>query len=374
MTTIYEFSNCAYKRYYANGRPRPCKSFRCPNETCRRKGAEKESAILQRSFQERPPHFFCTLKLTGGEHTGDVTMAKFMKTFCQKIRDSRKSHHSPFEYYLTIEFDDWGQPHVHALFIAPPGSPINLIKELVKNFWTTACKGRSDEIDFGRNNTVYLKPVKTAVGSAKYVTKDVRNRRRVNMPPEEWSGKTCRLRRHSRGFLVGTKKALWAEQIEEWYGSPLKPQPESPHEVLAPTEPLTTELPQPRIDKSTIELATPDSPVGRTHPPGLYMRPVARSAPPEKSRPSRYARSRWAPRVQLTSVGFRDGRRRFRPHELVQRMPLWSRCTRRPKSRATSPAACRPPPRTAAYEKSGSIEIATWRAGPALQTAACGRR
>ncbi len=54
-------------------------------------------------------------------------------------------------------------------------------------------------------------------GAAKYIAKDLKDRSAVHRPPAEWDGRRCRSNWQSRGFLVRSKKLLWAELKAEWY-------------------------------------------------------------------------------------------------------------------------------------------------------------
>lgn len=203
-----KYEKCKRKSYYKNGRPRPCRSQRCACEECRRKYSEKEAAVLIRSFREKPPDYTFVLKLVDDEPTWDVLLGRYLNAFTQHIRDFRKSDGITFEYDIRIEFKD-GQPHAHVTVITPLGWSSTQVKRLVKGWWESSCPGRA--------TLVYADHVKTPVGLAKYVTKDLLDRRGVEMPPQEWNGRKCRLVRRSNGFLARSKKELWEEQCAEWY-------------------------------------------------------------------------------------------------------------------------------------------------------------
>jgi hypothetical protein len=164
---IYRF--CKHKSCYPDGRPRPCRSPRCPCEACRRKHAEKEAAIFG-------------------------------------------------------------------------------IKELVKGWWAMSCSDRQ--------TAVYCDRVRNVPGLANYVTKNVKDRRKVEMPPQEWNGRRCRLVWRSRGFLTKNKDRLWQEQRAEWYPQPVVGvalhgegnTPEIKHGVKnRPTSPVAAPWPSPGL-------------------------------------------------------------------------------------------------------------------------------
>jgi hypothetical protein len=87
------------------------------------------------------------------------------------------------------------------------------IKELVKGWWAMSCPDRQ--------TAVYCDRVRNVPGLANYVTKNVKDRRKVEMPPQEWNGRRCRLVWRSRGFLTKSKARLWQEQRAEWYPEPV---------------------------------------------------------------------------------------------------------------------------------------------------------
>jgi hypothetical protein len=206
------YRHCKHKSCYPDGRPRPCRSPRCPCEACRRKYAEKEAAILKRSFRDRPPDFTFTLKLVDGNGTPDVLMALYLRTFTQKFRDFRKAEGAVLEYDIRIEFRHQ-QPHAHLTVITSLNWSRNGIKELVKGWWAMCCPDRQ--------TAVYCDQVQNVVGLANYVTKNVKDRSKVEMPPQDWNGRRCRLVWRSRGFLTKSKDRLWQEQRAEWYPQPV---------------------------------------------------------------------------------------------------------------------------------------------------------
>ena len=59
--------------------------------------------------------------------------------------------------------------------------------------------------------------VQNVPGLANYVTKNVKDRSKVEMPLQEWNGRRCRLVWRSRGFLSKSKDRLCQEQRAEWY-------------------------------------------------------------------------------------------------------------------------------------------------------------
>src|ERR1700730_4267390 len=68
---------------------------------------------------------------------------------------------------------------------------------------------------------VYCDRVRNVPGLANYVTKNIKDRRKVEMPPQEWNGRRCRFVWRSRGFLTKSKDRLWQEQRAEWYPQPV---------------------------------------------------------------------------------------------------------------------------------------------------------
>ena len=57
------YAKCKFKRYTRDGRAIPCLNARCPNPLCRRKGAEKQSIICQRSAGTNPPKWCAVLRV-----------------------------------------------------------------------------------------------------------------------------------------------------------------------------------------------------------------------------------------------------------------------------------------------------------------------
>src|SRR5262249_37366504 len=132
------YANCRYKRYYPDGRPKPCRSQRCPCEACRRKYAQKEAAVLRRSFRDKPPDYNLTLRLADNQPMTDRQLAGYLKKFTQKVRDFRKSQQATIEYYINIEFSD-GRPHMHMTVISSLVWTTYKIKEVVKGWWSCSC-------------------------------------------------------------------------------------------------------------------------------------------------------------------------------------------------------------------------------------------
>ncbi len=206
------YASCRYKRRYADGRPRPCRSQRCPCEACRRKYAEKQAAILRRSFRERPPAYALTLRLTDNEPITARQLAGYLKKFTQKIRDFRKAEQAAFEYHINIEFSS-GQPHLHMAVVTSLAWSADKLKAVVKAWWSGSCADREE-------TAVYCDHVHNVIGLANYLPKNLKDRRSVEMPPAEWDSRACRLVWSSRGFLAKRKADLWHEQRLEWYSEP----------------------------------------------------------------------------------------------------------------------------------------------------------
>src|SRR5262249_36575725 len=137
----HPYAKCKRKLYYQDGRPRPCRSPRCPSEMCRRKYRHKEAAILLRSFKQKPPDYTFVLKLVDGEPTCDVMMATYLNGFTQRIRDFRKSGGITIEYEIRTEFCD-GQPHCHVTIITPATWAKRRAKRLARRWWQASCPDR----------------------------------------------------------------------------------------------------------------------------------------------------------------------------------------------------------------------------------------
>jgi hypothetical protein len=205
----HTYAKCRFKRWHRDGRPIPCRSQRCPSAACRRKYAEKEAAILSRSFRAKPPDYNLTLRLTDGQPTTHKQLAGYLKTLTQKFRDCRKETQATIEYHIVIEFTN-GQPHMHMTIITSLNWSIGKMKAAVKQWWSSSCAGR-------HTTAVYCDRVRNVIGLANYLPKNLKDRRRVEMPPESWNSRTCRLVWSSRGFLAKPKADLWKDQCQEWY-------------------------------------------------------------------------------------------------------------------------------------------------------------
>lgn len=211
------YAKCKYKRYYPDGRPCPCRSQRCPCEACRVKYAQKEAAILRRSFRDKPPDFNFTLRLKDDKPTSDKELATYLKRLTQRIRDLRKAEQAAFDYYINVEFKN-GEPHMHMTVITSLVWSVYAMKKMMKWLWSESCVER-------QATAVYCDRVHSVVGLANYLPKNLKDRRKVEMPPNHWNSKACRLVWKSRGFLTKNKQDLWNELRQEWY-------PRSqPHEV-----------------------------------------------------------------------------------------------------------------------------------------------
>jgi len=178
---------------------------------CRRKFAEKEAAVLKRSFSKRPPDFNLTLRLSDRDLTSDSLMAKYLRTLTQKFRDYRKREGATLEYYISIEFSQQ-KPHCHLTIITSVDVTKNTIKELIKGWWAMSCPGRS--------TAVYCDRVRNIIGLANYLPKNIKDRSKVEIPPQMWRGRRCRFIWRSRGFLIKSKETLWREQCAEWFPRP----------------------------------------------------------------------------------------------------------------------------------------------------------
>ena len=225
---------CERNLRYRDGRPRPCRSPYCASDRCRSKGAEKDSAIMMRSFKDRPPDFASVLRFSDDKSTSAGTMQACLKTFTQKLTNYRKSTGITIEYDIRIEFVH-GEPHCHLTLITSAPWTDRRVKKLIRSWWVKSCPQR--------RVGVYAKRIRDVVGYAKYIAKHVKKRGSVERPPPGWNGKTCRLVRTSNGFLSGPKPSLWKEQCEEWYPKTSRPksgaasESDAPPQVQLETEP-----------------------------------------------------------------------------------------------------------------------------------------
>jgi hypothetical protein len=221
------------------------------------KWAEKEAAVLKRSFRERPPDFTFTLRLVDGENTLDVQMADYLRSFTQRFRDFRKAAGATLEYYINIEFRHQ-KPHCHLTVIASLDWSVHAMKELVQAWWALSCRSRP--------TAVYCDRVRNPVGLANYLPKYVKDRSNVEMPPPRWRGRRCRFVWRSRGFLVQSKERLWKEQCAEWFpkSEAAASLPDGSHQ---PSGPTTSQMPA-----ETPTAAFPN----RRRPPAGHPRPFRR--------------------------------------------------------------------------------------------------
>ena len=215
-----------------NGKPRSCRNRRCPSAKCRAGYAEKEAAILERSFRTKPPDFTFVLEFDDGESTGDRRMAAYLNAFNQKIKDRRKSEGITLEYDNRIEFGRDSNPHCHLTVITSAPWSEGQAHSRIRALWIASCPDRKV--------SVYGDFVHNGIGLANYVCKNLKDRSGVRGPPPGWNGKTCRFVRTSKGFLSGSKKSLWKEHCEDWYptvraprGEDDTPTPPGPREKVS---------------------------------------------------------------------------------------------------------------------------------------------
>ncbi len=120
-----------------------------------------------------------------------------------------------------------------------------------------------------RQTAVYGDRMRNVVGLANYLTKNVKDRRKVEVPPQGWDGRRCRLDWLWRGFLARSKKHLWQAQVVEWYPQPVAaPFPASTEDrqdngTVANTRPTAAPWPERRAigPSSSLRLAVA-GPVG----------------------------------------------------------------------------------------------------------------
>lgn len=201
--------NCRWLRRTKDGRRIPCRSQRCPNRLCRVKYAQREAAILKRSFREKEPNFNLTLSITDDEPIVDTELSWYLKNLTGRFRYLRKRTSEAFEYYMNIEFTN-GKPHVHLTVITTIGWSVYQTKMCIKEMWEKSIMDR-------KGNAVYCDEVANHIGLANYLPKNIKDRDQVETPPTEWSGKACKFVWNSKGFLTRSRAVLWREQCAEWY-------------------------------------------------------------------------------------------------------------------------------------------------------------
>lgn len=158
-----------------------------------------------RSFATRPPHYVLTLQLVDDQDTSDAELASYLGRFTQTARDYRKQAGAEVEWDMRIEFRH-GRPHVHLTVIT--SLKLSMIGELARRWWTRACQDRETVVG-------YCKPAYSPEAWARYATKHLKDRSKVELPPEHWDGRRCRLIRQSSNFLSKPKPVLWREHIAE---------------------------------------------------------------------------------------------------------------------------------------------------------------
>jgi hypothetical protein len=157
-----------------------------------------------------------------------MELAGYLRKLTQKVRDFRKALKATIEYYANIEFRH-GRPHIHMTVISSLDWSIYKTKAVVKEWWSSSCPERL-------TTAVYCDHVHNPIGLANYLPKNVKDRSHVEMPPEAWNSRTCRLVWRSRGFLTKRKEDLWREQCQEWY---------PPHATVQPQDTTCSPLPDP---------------------------------------------------------------------------------------------------------------------------------
>jgi hypothetical protein len=175
----------------------PCGSARC-SEQCRRRWERKLSACLRRGFEQRPPEVTVRLTAFGWD---DATVSKAEGAFFRRLK------YRKCEYCFVREWQPDGTGrHVH-LAVRSNG---RLTSAEVGKLWKDSlCRaaGRRD-ID----ETHYAAEIRTHVGLARYLAKDVRGGGAV--VPRSFRG---RVFGSSRDFLPRPLKQLWAEVREGWF-------------------------------------------------------------------------------------------------------------------------------------------------------------
>lgn len=201
----------------------------------------KEAAVLARSFKDAPPTYTLVFRLLH-DHVHDDLLAALQanppkkdadwlrfemddldgfdaddadyvrlpawsfirRQVGQKFRDLRKKYSTEVEYEWRDEFNRFGNPHAH-ITVRSSLSSDDILAELRKRLRKVLGRVRF---------ALYCDDVHNVEGLARYLAKNVKDRRRVFRPPHGWRG---RLVACSRRFLIKRKEALWREQVAEWY-------------------------------------------------------------------------------------------------------------------------------------------------------------
>jgi hypothetical protein len=130
----------------------------------------------------------------------DVEMSYYLGEFNDAIKYQRIKEKITIEYDLRIEFTN-RKPHLHGSLIIDKEINQKECHNLLRQAWQKACGIRQTR--------VYCKPTKNQVGNARYVTKNIKDRNKVEKIPENWDTKICRINRSSRNFYVYSKEVIW---------------------------------------------------------------------------------------------------------------------------------------------------------------------
>ena len=191
------YSKCMRRLRDGNGKPRQCRNRRCPSAKCRAGYAEKEAVILERSFRTKPPGPTFVLGFADGESTGDRGMAGYLSVFNQKIKDRRKSDGIALEYDNRIEIVG-GNPHCHLTIITSAAWSVRRAHSLIRAWWKASCPNRKVR--------VYGGGVRTVVGHANYVRKNLKDRRGFTGRRRTGTGKPATSCGRRRSFWRGPKR------------------------------------------------------------------------------------------------------------------------------------------------------------------------
>ena len=154
--------------------------------------------ILAEGARQLSPDYFLTLKSWSA--IGEDFVPR-LQCFLDKLRYQAKKQGQRLEYVWRLEWVD-GLVHAHLLIRTGANLTHALVEALWHKTWPEAA---------GR---VYCEPVRTSVGSAKYVAKAIGDERKTQPPPADYTG---RLADHSRGYLPAKAKDMWRSLVKRWY-------------------------------------------------------------------------------------------------------------------------------------------------------------
>jgi hypothetical protein len=147
-----------------------------------------------RSFERLPPDYH--VRLTVHAEAADREWSAWLSRFWRKLK-----RRAPCEYLVVNEWSHQKR-HVHILIRTEAA----LTSALVGALWSAVCPLPS---------TWYCDRVRSPPATARYVTKDLRDQLKVELPPATFKG---RLVTYSRGFLPAPMRQLWDQLRAERFG------------------------------------------------------------------------------------------------------------------------------------------------------------